>query len=257
MSIARGFSPLDIMTLGDFRGANEAGDGLVVFAETLDTVLWANHAGRALLGLDPDQRSLAPMSGLSRQIRATARLIATRGEARLLLRPATGLAAQPVVADLRHVETCEGMPVVVLAASAPQPAAASLTSLADRLLSESGLDDAAIYAEDGAQVSSATAPAFDATRLPAEIAALIGSDEPQRFVADAGLTLARVARGLVLVRCDRPALSAAPSDPIDLLDEGTTAAMPGDPECVIGGDQLNADTQIGRASCRERVCQYV
>ncbi|GGD06334.1 histidine kinase dimerization/phospho-acceptor domain-containing protein [Aureimonas glaciei] len=236
MSTARGFSPLDIMTLGDFRGANEAGDGLVVLAPELDSVLWANQAGRVLLGLSDDRPSLSPTSGLSRQIRATARLIETRGEARLLLRPATGLAAQPVVADLRRVATRAGVEVVILAAAAVRPVAASLGVLADRLLRESGLEDAAIYGRDGTRISSAAANSVD--DLPAEIAALLDSDLPQRVVdrADARLTLARVARDLVLVWQDQPGApepaaerSDAPVEtPVDAPAPGPTAAAVAD-----------------------------
>ncbi|BDA82767.1 hypothetical protein Sa4125_03090 [Aureimonas sp. SA4125] len=199
MSISRGFSPLDIMTLGEFRGANEAGDGLVVLPVTLDEVLWSNKAGHALLGLSGDGSPLEPKSGLSRQIKATARLIETRGEARLLLRPATGLAAQPLVADLKRIETAEGMTIVVLAAAAPRKVAQPVAALAERLLAESGLKHAAIHGSDGALVAGVAAPEGDAD-LAAEIAALIASGVPQQSRSEGRLALARVAEGLVLVQ---------------------------------------------------------
>lgn len=162
-----GSSFIDIAVREPMRARFAAGDALILLDETLDTVIWANGAGAALLGHEMVEAAIGAETGFSaaarRQIMATPGFPAIGGNRTVIVR--IGQApSRAVLFRASGVALDDGLMAILLAAPLADTARAAEQVVAG--LSGPG-EEAAFLDEDGGLL--AATPGFDTLAPEADV----------------------------------------------------------------------------------------
>ncbi len=208
------------------RRLNGAGTALAVLSPDLGGILWANRAGRRLLGAD----AAANQPGL----RAATAALAERGRTQLLLRPADPALGRAVLARLERDET-----LGVLLTARLETAEETLGERAERYLEEAAVEGspACIASADGCLAGTPALPASERGLLGLQGSEFLQSDEDHLTIEDeaGALVFARVADDLVLIHlADRLRDEDAPSTiaPAEIEPPPAEPERPPEPEPV-------------------------
>lgn len=142
------YSFIDIAVLDAVRQRFAEGDALAILTIDLETTLWANGGGAALLGYDEIEAAMGSSSGLT----ATARrqIAAARGFPRAVdrrqvgVRLASGMSSRLVNFVVSSITLPDGAPAVLLAEQAPVATSPSASRVAERVIA--GIGNAGYFA---------------------------------------------------------------------------------------------------------------
>jgi PAS domain S-box-containing protein len=228
----------ELLALPEARAARR-GRTYAVLDDALENVLFSNAAGRATLGLSPEE---PPSPLLIRQIRSGARALREGGTFPFLLRVPTTRAATPITAAATRFATDAGAAVLLTARGAPgMPGEEPHRILAMPGFAENG--KAAVFAADGTLAAGSLLPAAG-EGFPSELAAFAAAGAAVADAAGGRIRLFRIEDGLILAAvrdAGAPVAEDAPTvrhaDPKlrplrSVWDAPTAAAGPADPESV-------------------------
>lgn len=238
---ADGYPFIDIAVLDPIRSRFAAGDALIVLNEALNTVLWANGAGAALLGHDSLQDCIGfpPALGVAalRQIRGTRGFPAISADQGLMLRVTQGLSSATLAITASGIDLPGGDRAILLASGAKDIGQADL--LAGLV---QGGSEAALIGKMGDVISASPGFAIlgltpeTLTRLAKDVAGETGRLVKRLAPAPAGLMPVGIGR-----IADAPQLNLliAVSDPSAIV-----AATPETPAAEPGLDQADDDAPV-------------
>ncbi|SDO62103.1 PAS domain S-box-containing protein [Aureimonas jatrophae] len=218
------------MSRNTVRRLNGADTALAVLSADLGGIVWANRAGRRLLGDD---------SLHLRSLQAATAALAERGRTQLLLRPADSTLGRALLVRLERDEA-----LGVLLTARLGAADETVEQRAARLLADAGVEDsqACIASADGFLAGTPSLPAAERSLLGLQGAEFLQSDEDHLTIEDeaGSLVFARVADDLVLVHlCDRmPDPTAVPGDADGEADAAVAEAetVAAEPEPIADGE---------------------
>ncbi|MEZ5782601.1 MAG: histidine kinase dimerization/phospho-acceptor domain-containing protein [Rhizobiaceae bacterium] len=138
---------IDIAALDALRGHFAAGDAVVVLSDDLETVIWCNGPGAALLGFSGIEDAIGSDAGLGRAARRQIESIPgfprnVRSRA-VSVRIATGIESQALMLRAASVSLPGGQPALMLVSSAANTASRSAAENAARAMG--GFEDAGHY----------------------------------------------------------------------------------------------------------------
>ena len=230
---ADGYPFIDIAVLDPVRSRFAAGDALIVLNEGLNSVLWANGGGAALLGHDSLQDCIGfpPSLGVAalRQIRGTRGFPAIAADQGLMLRITQGLSSATIGITASGITLPGGEKAILLASAAKDAGQAGLLAG----LVQAG-SEAALIGELGDVI--AASPGFAALGLTGHTLSGLANDvagEADRLIK----RLAPAPAGLLPVGIGRIADAPQVNLLIVVTDPAAIVAVPDSPAALPGQDQ--------------------
>ncbi len=231
---ADGYPFIDIAVLDPVRSRFAAGDALIVLNEGLNSVLWANGGGAALLGHDSLQDCIGfpPSLGVAalRQIRGTRGFPAIAADQGLMLRITQGLSSATIGITASGITLPGGEKAILLASAAKDAGQAGLLAG----LVQAG-SEAALIGELGDVI--AASPGFAALGLTGHTLSGLANDvagEADRLIK----RLAPAPAGLMPVGIGRIADAPQVNLLIVVTDPAAiVAVVPDSPAALPGQDQ--------------------
>jgi PAS domain S-box-containing protein len=169
---------IDIAVLQPVRARFAAGDALAILTVDLETVIWANGAGAALLGHSDIETVMGAPSGLAlparRQIAATPGFPRAQAERPVAVRLARGMSSRLATFMVAGITLPDGEPAVLVAEPATRQGSQGPAGVADRVIE--GIGEAGYFAAivDADATVVARSDGFDALGIePATLAALV------------------------------------------------------------------------------------